>query len=476
MGQTILLVPADYLAWQTLNLFKIDDPEVNENVRETLVTNLTFPALTAATIALSFLLLVELNFSLVIALLGAIFLFFGTTFLHYSQVHQENSQIIFLDIGGYYMLLKWVRLNRWLHLVIGSALFGTLLLFRITAFADIVAGAVFVTLVLFWKEKPDFSKEAIRRFVRFGLTFGGVVGFYFLLDRLFQYYRFGSFTSNYISVMVDQLKTGEFIYHPNGNIIPPDWPYNLPALTGIVNVLFSPEKSIFIYDPLLIVLGLTVLIRHFRLDTIRGENQKKAFVLSGVVCLLIYLVGYSKVEFWGGDDAWAARYHTSPVQLLCLLAVPLFLEIAPRLNMLARVGIKSLIGLACFFQLCSIVFWVSLEIQQHYCGIGTDFRVVQRIITIIQVFSGTYNPPADCVGVQADNLIIFWPFQITMTYLPAVLKPALTYGWLVLLIGTGGAFVLFACLALKAKTDEQTQTLILQPARRFNPTTKRILK
>jgi hypothetical protein len=467
MGESVLLAPADFVAWHTLNFLNVENADTKENIRQTIVLNLTFPLLSAMTVAIAFLLLTELSFGLRVSLLGALFFYFGTTFLHYSQIHQENSQLIFLNICGYYMLLKWVKYRRFLFLFIGSALFGTLLLFRITTFADILAAAIFTGLLLFWQEKPVFSRGTIQRFIRFGVTFGGVVGFYFLIDRLFQYKRFGSFTSNYTSVLAEQVNTGEFIYYPDGGYIPPGWPYNLSPLTGITNVLFSPEKSLFIYDPLLIVLGLTLLIRHFGLHAGKLDNFKKAFLISGAASLGIYLAGYSTVDFWGGDDAWGARYHTSPVQLLCLVAVPLFLEIAPRLNIYVKRGIQGLIGLACLFQVCSIIFWYSLEIRQFTCGYGTEFRILQRIINIGQVFTGTYNPPANCVGIYKDNLFFFWPFEGATSIVPPALLPVATFFWLMAVFITIGAFIQFTRFALKARVDEEAQLLIIQPNRKL---------
>jgi hypothetical protein len=452
MGESVFLVPADFIAWQALNLFN-PDGDKKENLRRTIVTSLTFPTLAAATVAISFLLLAELNFSLMAALLGALFFFFGTTLLNYSQVHQENSQIIFLVISGYYMLTRWLNQRRWLFLLVGSGLFGTLLLIRITTFADILGAAFFTILVLFWREKLTFTKEIIRRFIQFCLIFGGGVGFFFLLERLYQFKRFGSFTSTYISVLTDQMKAGTFNF---GTSFEQDWPYGLSPVTGILNVLFSPEKSIFIYDPLLIVLGITLVIRHFGLNLPGELNLRKAFILSGGLSLVIYLIGYSTIIFWGGDASWGARYHTSPVQLLCLLAVPLFLEIAPQLNRYARVAIKSLIGLVCLFQLCSITFWYTVEINQYICNFGTNFRILQRIDNIILYFTGNFQPIPDCVGLENTNILPFWPFYAAVDVIPRSLLPMIAALWLILLLITGWALVRFMRKAFRQLAKDQT--------------------
>jgi hypothetical protein len=458
MGESVFLVPADFITWQTLNLFNPDD-DTKENLRRTIVTTLTFPTLAGATVAISFLLLAELNFSLMVALLGALFFFFGTTLLHYSQIHQENSQIIFLVISGYFMLTRWVKHNRTIFLLIGSGLFGTLLLIRVTTFADILGAVLFTFLALFWGEKVTFNKEIFQKFIKFSLIFGGGIGFFFLLERLYQFKRFGSFTSNYISVLTDQMKAGTFNF---GTSFEQDWPYGLSPLTGILNVLFSPEKSIFIYDPLLIVLGITLVIRHFGLDLPGELNLRKAFILSGGLSLVIYLMGYSNIIFWGGDDSWGARYHTSPVQLLCLLAVPLFLEIAPRLNRYARVAIKSLIGLAFFFQLCSITFWYTVEIEQYNCSAGTNFRIFQRIYNIVSYFTGNFQPPQNCLGLENANILPFWPFYAAVDVIPRPLLPLIAACWFILLLLTGWALIRFMRKAFKHLAKDQSDPLTRQ--------------
>ncbi len=164
------------------------------------------------------------------------------------------------------------------------------------------------------------------------------------------------------------------------------------------------------------------------------------------------------------SDAWGARYHTSPVQLLCLLAVPLFLEIAPGLKVFARRAIQTLIGLACFFQLCSIVFWYTVEIIQFNCNAGTNFRISQRIDNIILYFTGNFQPPPNCQGLENANILPFWPFYAAVDVIPRPLLPLTAAFWFILLLITGWALIRFMRKAFRQLTKDQA----LLPAARLN--------
>lgn len=456
LGQTIFMVPADFAAWQTLNLFSFENPDTKESLRRTIVSTLTFPAIAGATVAVAFLFLMELEFSLLISLLGALFFFFGTTELHYSMIHQENSQLTFLVFTGYYMMTRWVKQNRLIYLLIGGGLFGTLLLVRLTTSADIFAVTLFTALLLFWNNKKlDLRGVVIRRFIKFAAIFGGEVAFYFLLDRLYQFKRFGSFTSTYVSVQSDQMYAGTFNYQ---GTFGPNFPYDISPVEGVLNVLFSPEKSIFIYDPLLVVLVIVLVVRSFRLDLSSTSNIRKAFLASGIFSLVLYLIGYSNIEYWGGDTSWAARYHTMPVQQLCLLTVPLFLEATPALNVWVKRIIQGLIGLAVFVQICSIVFWYNLEISQFDCGAATNFRIIQRVINIVTVLTGTYHVPANCSSFPDNTYLFFWPVYAAVDYIPKPLLPAITIIWLVAVVVISWAIIRYIRRSLKLLRREQLKT------------------
>jgi len=76
--------------------------------------------------------------------------------------------------------------------------------------------------------------------------------FFLAVDRIYQFYRFGSFTNTYVSIFARE----ERQIDPT---LPANFPWSTPFHEGVFGALFKPEKSIFLFDPLL-VLTLFLLI------------------------------------------------------------------------------------------------------------------------------------------------------------------------------------------------------------------------
>ena len=90
---------------------------------------------------------------------------------------------------------------------------------------------------------------------------------------------------------------------------------------GVLGPLITPEKSIFLFDPLIL---LTLLLSLLLWKRFRPEV--KAFLIAGSWLLAIYILFYARYFVWSGDFAWGDRYITTPVQLLALISIPLLLR------------------------------------------------------------------------------------------------------------------------------------------------------
>ncbi len=108
-------------------------------------------------------------------------------------------------------------------------------------------GRVFLLLVFGWKK---VAAEIGKRFRAYAATALPIYAVFVLVDRLYQYYRFGSFFNTYVSVFAQQARE----MNPS---LPAKYPFEVPFHVGFFGALFAPEKSIFLFDPLLI---LTVLV------------------------------------------------------------------------------------------------------------------------------------------------------------------------------------------------------------------------
>ena len=68
------------------------------------------------------------------------------------------------------------------------------------------------------------------------------IAFFGLLDRLYQYHRFGSFFNTYITIVAREARQRD----PS---LPASYPFETPFHVGFFGALFAPEKSIFLFDP-----------------------------------------------------------------------------------------------------------------------------------------------------------------------------------------------------------------------------------
>ena len=84
---------------------------------------------------------------------GVLAFLLATTHLHYTQNMMENNYICLLTLAGFSFEYEWLQTGSKRALLIGSAPSGLNLLTRLTPGMDLVAGALFVLLVLWFDGK-----------------------------------------------------------------------------------------------------------------------------------------------------------------------------------------------------------------------------------------------------------------------------------------------------------------------------------
>jgi hypothetical protein len=104
--------------------------------------------------------------------------------------------------------------------------------------------------------------------------------------------------------------------------LPPNFPWSTPFHEGVLGALFQAEKSIFLFDPLL-VLAIFLLVVSWR----RLSAEVRAYGVASLLLLLGYISFYAKYTYWAGDFAWGDRYVSTAVELAALLGVPLSLRV-----------------------------------------------------------------------------------------------------------------------------------------------------
>jgi len=404
IGQSLLMLPGDLLGtWLAhFPIFKgyEDDPAV----RSIVVTYLTNILINILTALIAFHFLRQLRFSIKQAVAGVIALLFCTTHLHYTQNMMENNYIMLLTLVGFSFQYEWLRTGSRGALVIGSAALGLNLLTRVTTGLDLIAAGVFLLLILMFEGS---SRHTLwQRFLAYCTIAAPIYAFFLAIERYYNYYRFGSFTSTYIPIFARELRERDAS-------LPANFPWSTPFAEGFFSALFKPEKSIFLFDPLLVlaIVLLAILWKRLAADV-------RAYAVASLLLLLAYLSFYARYAYWAGDFAWGDRYVSTSAELAAFLGVPLLLHYRPQLGGWAwRCGIAIVAG-SFVIQIASLAFWLPLEIYQMETLGHPTFVIALRFKNILAFALGKMdawglNTPAmsedqwDYVHITTWNFLPF---------------------------------------------------------------------
>jgi len=351
IGQSLLMLPTDLVGtwisnWPVFSEYS-DDPSVRSIV-VSYSCNISVNVLTAL---IAFRFLRQLRFSIKQSVAGVLALLFCTTHLHYTQNMMENNYIMLLTLIGFSFQYEWLRTDNRRALFMGSCAIGLNLLTRLTTGLDLIAAGIFILLVLWfeqvrgrglWQRLFDYCKGA-----------APVCLFFLLIDRAYQYYRFGSFTNTYVTVFARETRQID-------PTLPANFPWTTPFHVGVLGALFQPEKSIFLFDPLL-VLAIFMLAWLWK----RLSPELRAYGVTSLLLLLGYIFFYARYTFWAGDFAWGDRYVSTSVELAALLAVPLLIRYRENLGRTIWSAGCLLVAVSLVIQLASLAFWLPLEIYQE---------------------------------------------------------------------------------------------------------------
>ena len=370
MGQSLLMLPADVVGTWMERLPVFDDYNGNDpsvrNIFVTYSTNILINVLTAL-VCLRF--LQWLGFTLKQSVAGVLALLFCTTHLHYTQNMMENNYIMLLTLTGLTFQYEWVQTGNKHALLLGSAAFGLNLLTRLTTILDLVTGGVFILAVLWWQRVR--GRDLTERVLTYVKTALPIYAIFLIIDRLYQYYRFGSFFNTYVSVVARE-------YHKLNPALPPNYPWETPFHVGFLGPLITPEKSIFLFDPLLILTLLLVFLawKYF-------EAGMKAYALTAALLLLAYISFYARYTVWSGDFAWGDRYVSTAVELAAFISLPLLLRYRQQLGRAIWSFGVGLICVSAVIQFASLAFWLPLEIYQMETMGHPTFVVALRFKNIV---------------------------------------------------------------------------------------------
>jgi hypothetical protein len=404
IGQPLLMLPADVAGTYLERLpifrdYKGADPAVR-NIFVTYTINTLISVLTAL-VCLHFLQL--LGFSIRHSSAGVLALLFCTTHLHYTQNMMENNYIFLLTLTGFAFQYQWLRTGSQKALLIGSAALGLNLLTRLTTALDIISGVILLVLVLLFENAGRMQFRD--RFRAYASTVLPIYALFFLLDRAYQFRRFGSWTNTYIYYFALEHR----LQDPS---LPTNYPWETPFQVGFWGPLISPEKSIFLFDPLLISsIVLTVALWRFLTPPLRAYLASTLFLIFGYICL------YARYTVWSGNFAWGDRYVSSAVQLAAFISVPVLLKHRNEVGRWIWDLAISLILVSFVIQLASLAFWMPLEIYQADDIGHPQFVIWLRFKNIVAFALGKMTITDSMTYDQ-------WDYQhiTTWNFLPFVLR------------------------------------------------------
>jgi len=423
IGQSLVMLPADIFAYNLIKLLSLEGRNPAK-LEAGIVSYLTFPLINILSIIASFQLLKKLDFNTKQATYGALSLLFCTSFLHYSQIHQENSLDFLMTTSAYLFHLLWLESNSILYLFLGLLPLGFNLLVRLTLAIGNISLGLFTGILIYLRSKVTINDlNSTKKIVIQYLTAAALIYMFFLgIDRFYHWIRFDTFSGSYTTIWAAQMKS----LNPN---LPKLFPFSTPFQEGFLGFLFSPERSLFLFNPLTIV-TLYLSIKNWK----NISYNLRAFLISLVFLLFANIVVHSTWFLWGGAGSWGPRYVTNASQLIGFVAIPLAIKFTLT-NVIEKFIFKILVIVSFFIQISSVIFDFNLELVQ-----SSIFVIGQRFINILATVTGNF----DDWGLRPTNipisesqkfiLVAFFPWKNATSILPAHLASALQIAWIIVLL------------------------------------------
>jgi len=229
----------------------------------------------------------ELNFKKNISAALTFVLGFGTYIWTYSKIQGYDIIYTLIFMLILYLLLKHKKYKEKEHFFAAALLYGFSIFFRITFL-------VLFPLFLLFLFIP-FEKQAVKENLKKAVFFVFPALFAVIALLIFNYYRFGS-------ILLD----------PRSFALNTDGFFEHKFYLACFSMVFSPGKSIFLYNPALLIIFLEY------------KTVVKYKIGMFLVFVLFYLTAVHSFFFgWSGDWGWGLRYLMPGV--VCWLAASGFI-------------------------------------------------------------------------------------------------------------------------------------------------------
>ena len=370
IAHSLAMLPADWLAHGLMRLLS-PSPGHAEKLHVALVSLLTFSWIAAGAAAYSFLLLRAAGCSEPVAGCATLATFTATTLLVYLHVQQENSLIYLLLCGGIYHALRFPHDGRVRQLHAAGVLLGASMMVKITNIA-VVTPIVCALVPLVWRAgatRPGGARRAL-------LHLMAPIALMLAIEQGYQFHRFGQLGTYAGIIVAKWAAIGGF---------EPGYPFAHDRVAGFLGPFVSPEKSMFIYDPLLIVVVVVVASRWRAL-----RRTPRMLLLSILAGLALLAAAFSGTDWWTGNSAWGPRQHLAVVALLLLVGLATVMESWPSLPRAGKAAFVALLLVSALMQASVLPKTYNLELAQ--LAAGAEFRPIpwMRAANLLAIARGSF--------------------------------------------------------------------------------------
>ncbi|HMK90097.1 MAG TPA: glycosyltransferase family 39 protein [Methylocystis sp.] len=443
LGQSLLMLPGDILGRLVTGKldseFVLDDGLWSISAQETIVNFTTFYSVDALAIILSFELLLLLGFSQAQALAASALLLVASTFLVYMADVAETNQIYCCFVGALAFALKARRGRFGRNCAIAGAFLGFSALMKLP---NLVFLPAILLVFLFcgegersWSQRLRWalSREAGRGLICFLAPLCG----FLLVDRFYQYYRFGDWFGTYMKPCAEA-------YAAAGGY-PPGYPFGYDRIAGALGPFLSADRSLFLFEPFLIFTIPCIALCWKRLPL-----AQRLAIASAVVALLGLALVYGGTYYWnGGAGSWGPRHHLPPAQALCLIGFALAAEKFSSLGAFGKSFVLLSLGVAIGNQSLALLYSPLLENQEYFLDDPLRLVPLMRLRNACYLVNGsllphaeTFNSPelsswAKMADLYSPSILWFWLARAASAK-DALLAGAILSAWA--LLGLAVAF------------------------------------
>lgn len=258
----------------------------------------------------------------------------GTMHWHHSVSTGDETQVAICSLAALWALQRGWKGDAWRYPLLVCIAYGLGTCFRISSV--VVLTPLVVLGVAFDLASRPGATARLRRIGRWltCLVLGTIPCIAFLA--WYNAVRFGSvFETGYGPAHLE---------HAGGLRL-----FETPLLEGLLGMLFSPGKGVFIFNPLL-VLALPGLVGLW------ASNRRLTVIVAA--CIVSSVLFHSKYTFWAGDLTWGPRYLASLMGLAMLGLMPILQR-----RRLRRV-VWALFVPSVLIQMASVSYSYALEFYQ----------------------------------------------------------------------------------------------------------------